>query len=79
MRRRRLHATNNDPKRTQETSGTTNRQDSTDAPAMVVSIEDAGRIARRVLGAAHPITKGIERELQWSRAALAARETPGES
>ena len=36
------------------------------------------RIARRVLGGTHPITTGIEEELQKVRAALRAREA-GES
>ena len=42
----------------------------------VTTLEDAERIARRVLGGAHPTTTGIERDLQRSREALAARETP---
>ena len=37
----------------------------------VTTLEDAERIARRVLGTAHPVTSGIERELQKCRAALA--------
>ena len=41
----------------------------------VATLEDAERIARRVLGGAHPITTGIEGELRASRAALCARET----
>jgi len=45
----------------------------------VTTLEDAGRIARRVLGGAHPLTKGIENELRAARAALRARETPSES
>ena len=40
----------------------------------VTTLEDAERIARRVLGGAHPITTAIEDDL---REALAARETPG--
>ena len=40
----------------------------------VTTIEDLERIARRVLGGAHPTTAGIGRDLQYSRAALAARE-----
>ena len=39
-------------------------------------LEDARRIARRVLGGEHPTTTGIERELRDARAALRARETP---
>jgi hypothetical protein len=42
----------------------------------VTTLEDAERIARRVLGGAHPVAAGIEAALQDSRAALAARETP---
>ena len=38
------------------------------------TLEDTERTARRVLGGAHPITKGIEREVTMSRAALRARE-----
>ena len=40
----------------------------------VTTLEDAGRIARQVLGGAHPITEGIEENLQRARAALRARE-----
>ena len=36
----------------------------------LTTLEDSERIARRVLGGAHPITKGVERELQMSRAVL---------
>jgi hypothetical protein len=42
----------------------------------VTTLEDAERIARRVLGGAHPTAKGIERRLRNARAALRARETP---
>ena len=42
----------------------------------VEPLEDIERTARRVLGGAHPLTSGIERELQKARAALRARETP---
>ena len=38
------------------------------------TLEDTERIARRVFGGAHPLTKGIEGDL---RAALRARDTPG--
>ena len=41
----------------------------------VSTLEDAGRIARRVLGGAHPTKKGIEISLQNARAALRARQT----
>ena len=43
----------------------------------VTTLEDAGRIARRVLGGAHPITTGIESSLRESRAELRARDTSG--
>ena len=42
----------------------------------VTTIEDAGRIARRVFGGAHPITVAMEKSLRNARAALRARETP---
>ena len=42
----------------------------------VTTLEDAGRIALRVLGGAHPNTTGIERALRNARAALRTRETP---
>ena len=38
----------------------------------VKKLEDLERIARRVLGPAHPLTKGVERSLRHSRAALSA-------
>ena len=40
----------------------------------VTTLEDTERIARRVLGGAHPVTKGIEHNLPNARAALHARE-----
>ena len=42
----------------------------------VETLVDAERIARRVLGGAHPTTTGIEYDLQRARAARDARETP---
>ena len=42
----------------------------------VTSLEELERTARRVLGGAHPLTKDIERHLQYARAALRARESP---
>ena len=42
----------------------------------VTTLEDTERIARRVLGGAHPITSGIERQLRASRAALHSSEAP---
>jgi MYXO-CTERM domain-containing protein len=41
----------------------------------VTTLKDSERIARRVLGGAHPDTKDIEDSLRTARAALAARET----
>ena len=41
----------------------------------VTTLEDTTRIARRVLGSAHPHTTVIEGALQQARAALRARET----
>ena len=40
----------------------------------VTRLEEIERIARRVLGGAHPTTEGIEADLQHARAALRARE-----
>ena len=42
----------------------------------VTTLEDTERIARRVLGGAHPDAVGIAKGLQDARAALRARETP---
>ena len=42
----------------------------------VTTLEDAGRIARRVYGGAHPLTVAVGRNLREARAALRARETP---
>ncbi len=42
----------------------------------VTTLEDTERIARRVLGGAHPLTVDIERSLRRARAALRVRETP---
>ena len=39
----------------------------------VTTLEDAGRIARRVFGGMHPLTSDIEEYLQEARAALRAR------
>ena len=41
----------------------------------VTTLDDSARIARRVLGGQHPLTMGIEHNLQDARAALRARET----
>ena len=40
----------------------------------VTTFEDTDRIARRVLGGAHPLTTAIEDALQDARAALRARD-----
>ena len=42
----------------------------------LTTLEDTARIARRVLGGAHPLVVDIERDLRDSRAALRAREAP---
>ena len=42
----------------------------------VTTLEDAERIARRVLGGAHPTTTATGRCLGAARATLRARETP---
>ena len=45
----------------------------------VATLENTVRIARRVLGGAHPTTECIGRNLRDARAALRARETPPQS
>ena len=42
----------------------------------VTTLEEIGRIAQRVLGGGHPTTKDIEGDVERSRAALHARQTP---
>ena len=42
----------------------------------VTTLEETERIARRVLGGAHPITVGVESTLRGARSVLRARETP---
>ena len=42
----------------------------------VETADETERIARRVLGGAHPLTAAIEDALQNARATLRARETP---
>ena len=42
----------------------------------VTTLEDVARIARRVLGSAHPDAVGIEGDLRYARVVLHARETP---
>ena len=46
-----------------------------DCHAAVTMLEDTARVARRVLGGAHPLIGSIEDDLREARAALAARET----
>ena len=43
----------------------------------VTTLEDTERIARRVFGGAHPLTRSVELYLRNAQAALRARETPG--
>ena len=45
----------------------------------VSTLEDAGRIARRVLGGAHPTTEGIENALRDAQAGLAVTVREGHS
>ena len=47
-----------------------------DVREAVTTLEETERIARRVLGGAHPQTTGIDEALKCTRAALRARETP---
>ena len=42
----------------------------------VTTLEETERIARRVLGGAHPTTSSVENSLRYARAVLRARETP---
>ena len=42
----------------------------------VTMVEDTERIARRVLGGAHPNVAAFEKSLRDARATLRARETP---
>ena len=42
----------------------------------VETLAETDRIARRVLGGAHPLTKFLQNDLRNARAALAARDTP---
>ena len=43
------------------------------------TLEDSGRTARRVFGGSHPLTTKIDGDLRQARAALRARETPGDA
>ena len=47
-----------------------------DTREAITTLEDAARIARRVLGSAHPDAVGIEGDLRYARVVLHARETP---
>ena len=47
-----------------------------DLRGAVTTLEETERVARRVLGGAHPRTVDLESVLRHARAALAARETP---
>ena len=47
-----------------------------DLQEAVTKLDDLERIARRVLGGAHPTAVSIKESLRKSRAALRARETP---
>ena len=47
-----------------------------DVREAVTTLEDTTRIARRVLGGAHPTIGWIEKILRTARAKLRARETP---
>ena len=40
----------------------------------VTTLEETKQIARRVLGGAHPLTRGIEGDMRNARAALRARD-----
>jgi tetratricopeptide (TPR) repeat protein len=42
----------------------------------VTTLEEIERIARRVFGGAHPLTKGVALDMRKARAALRACETP---
>ena len=48
-----------------------------DLREVATTLEDTDRIARRVLGAAYPLTTTLEKSLRIARVALRARETPG--
>ena len=45
----------------------------------VNTLEETGRVARRVLGGAHPHVSDFEQNLRGAQAALRARETPSPS
>ena len=42
----------------------------------VTTLEETSRIARRVLGGAHPVTKNIEHGLEEARSTLASFDAP---
>ena len=45
-----------------------------DLQEAVTTLEEIERTARRVMGGAHPLTGGTERELRYAQTVLAARE-----
>ena len=47
-----------------------------DVREAMTTLEDVERIARRVLGGAHPLTTDVAKSLRNARAALRAREAP---
>ena len=47
-----------------------------DTREAVTTLEDVGRIARRVLGSTHPVATGVRTTLRDARARLRAREAP---
>ena len=51
----------------------------TDLREAETTLEDVGRIARRVFGGAHPLTVEFGRYLQYAQAVLRARETPSKT
>ena len=75
----RKHCTSTTPAAGRETPGGTGRDQDPgatldDLREAVMMLEDTERTARRVLGGAHPTTKGIQDALQDARAALRARD-----
>ena len=68
------HATSNPPRLHECFHGLDATATLDDLREAVTTLEDTVRIARRVLGGAHPLTEGIERDLQNAQAALAARD-----
>ena len=50
-----------------------------DLRAALNTLEEIEPTARRVFGGAHPVTVGIEKDLQVAQAVLRAREMPGDA